>query len=133
VKVLLDENLDHRLRNALAIHEVFTASYKGWDGFKNGKLLQAAESDGFEVLITGDRSLPHEQNLSGRGLAVIALSSVEWRIIKSHVSRIVAAIDNAAPGSFQAVDCGTFSRKSGPENYRLCSPRYSTEQIRHFR
>lgn len=38
MRVLLDENLDHRLRRSLAAHEVFTASYKGWDGLKNGRL-----------------------------------------------------------------------------------------------
>jgi hypothetical protein len=43
VKVLLDENLDHRLRTNLGDNEVFTAGYKGWDGLKNGRLLRAAE------------------------------------------------------------------------------------------
>jgi predicted nuclease of predicted toxin-antitoxin system len=111
VKVLLDENLDHRLRNHLGKHEVFTASYKGWDGLKNGKLLETAESDGIDVLVTGDQTLSYEQNLTGRKLAIIALSAIEWRIIKNHLARIVAAVDNAAPGSFQVVDCGTFTRK----------------------
>lgn len=111
MKVLLDENPDHRLRQNLGSHEVFTASYQGWDGLKNGRLLQAAENDGFEVLITGDKTLYYEQNLSRRQLAIIALSSVEWRIIKDRLPQIVTAIDNAVPGSFQAVDCGTFSRK----------------------
>jgi hypothetical protein len=111
VKVLLDENLDHRLRNHLGSHDVFTASYKGWDGFKNGKLLQAAEEDGFQVLVTGDQTLSYEQSLSGRRLAIVALSSVERRIIRNHLSKIIAAIDSAMPGSFQAVDCGIFARK----------------------
>lgn len=116
MKVLLDENLDHRLRKNLGAHEVFTASYKGWDGFKNGKLLQVAEDDGFEIFLTGDQTVCHEQNLSGRRLAVVALSSVEWRIVKNHLPRIVAALENAVPGSFQAVDCGTFSRKTLSES-----------------
>lgn len=116
MKVLLDENLDHRLRNHLGPHEVFTASYKGWDGLKNGKLLEAAENDGIDVLVTGDKTLSYEQNFTGRKLAIVALSAVEWRIIKEHVARIVAAVDNAAPGSFQAVECGTFSRKRPTEN-----------------
>lgn len=111
MKVLLDENLDHRLRRNLGSHEVFTTSYKGWDGLKNGKLLVAAESDAFEILLSGDQSLYYEQDLSRRRLAIITLSSVEWRIIKNHLPKIVTAIDNAAPGSFQAVSCGTFSRK----------------------
>ncbi|MGA2120124.1 MAG: hypothetical protein ABSH56_36010 [Bryobacteraceae bacterium] len=111
MKVLLDENLDHRLRKSLGPREVFTASYKGWDGLKNGDLLRAAEDDGFDVLITGDQTLCYEQSLMGRRLAIVAVSSVEWRIIKNHLPRIVAAVDSAISGSFQTVECGTFSRK----------------------
>ena len=70
MRVLLDENLDHRLRKSLGTHEVFTASYKGWDGLKNGELLRTAEDNGIEVLITGDQSLCYEQNMAGRRLAI---------------------------------------------------------------
>ena len=111
MKVLLDENLDHRLRKNLGSHEVFTASYKGWEGLKNGALLKAAEGDAFDVLITGDQTLFYEQSLTGRRLAIVALSSIEWRIIEHYLPQIIAAVSGAAPGSFQAVDCGTFSRK----------------------
>jgi len=115
MKVLLDENLDHRLRNHLGSHEVFTASFMGWEGLKNGTLLQKAEENGFEVLLTGDQTLCYEQNLSRRRLAIIAMSSVEWRIVKDHLAPIIRALDNAIPGSFQAVDCGAFSRKASYE------------------
>ena len=115
MKILLDENLDHRLRGYLGSHEVFTASFKGWDGLKSGKLLDVAESDGFEVFLTGDQTLYYEQNLTGRRLAVIAMSSVEWRSVGNHLQQILKAIDSAVPGSFQAVDCGTFSRKRTAE------------------
>ena len=111
MKVLLDENLDHRLRNHFGSHEVFTASYMGWDGFKNGRLLQAAENNGFDVLVTGNQTICYEQSLAGRRVAIVALSAVEWRIIWNYLPRIIAAVDGAAPGSFQAVDCGAFSRK----------------------
>jgi hypothetical protein len=111
LKVLLDENLDHRLRNNLAPHEVFTASYMGFDGLKNGSLLRAVEDDGFDVLVTGDQSLYYEQNLVGRRLAVVVLSAVQFAILEKHLPKIVHAIDKATPGLFQAVDCGTFSRK----------------------
>jgi predicted nuclease of predicted toxin-antitoxin system len=73
VKVLLDENLDHRLRKHLGQHEVFTVTYRGWAGLKNGELLQAAETDGIEVFMTGDQTLVHEQSLTGRRLAVVII------------------------------------------------------------
>jgi hypothetical protein len=100
VRVLFDHNLPHKLRTSLkelTEHELVTASYMGWGDLKNGELLLAAEESGFEILITGDQSLCYEQNLSGR-----------------HLPQILAAADRAVPGSFQAVECGSFSRKKAP-------------------
>ncbi len=114
MKVLLGQNLDHRLRIHLGSHEVFTASYKGWEELKNGKLLDAAEEEGFDVRITGDKTLSYEQNLTGRRLAIVALSAVEWRIIKDYLQRITAAVDSAAPGSFQVVDCAHSAGRRSP-------------------
>jgi len=114
VKVLLDENLAQRLRMNLGAHEVFTVSYRGWAGLKNGELLRTAEESGIDVLLTGDRTLVHEQNLKGRNLSIVALSSVEWGIIRNYLPSIIAAIENALPGSFQEVDCVTFSRMKLP-------------------
>lgn len=111
MKVLLDENLDHSLRKLLIGHDVVTVSFMGWNGLENGDLLRAAEESGIEVLVTGDRTLTHEQNLTGRRLAIVALSAIQLPIIKKNLSQVIAAIDNAIPGSFQGVDCGTFNRK----------------------
>ena len=111
MKVLLDENLAHRLRNNLGTHEVFTVRYRGWAGLKNGDLLRTAEENGIEVFITGDKTLLHEQSLKGRSLGIVALSSVEWDILKNDLPSIIAAIDKTLPGSFLEIDCGTFSRK----------------------
>jgi hypothetical protein len=47
VKVLLDEQLPHWLRQHLGAHDVYTVDYMGWAALKNGELLHAAESDGF--------------------------------------------------------------------------------------
>ncbi len=111
MKVLLDENLDHRLRRSLGDHEIYTVRYMGWDGLKNGDLLDAAERSGFDLLLTGDQTLSYEQNLTGLRLAIVALSTVEWRILQHHLKVILAAVERAVPGSFQSVNCGAFSRK----------------------
>jgi hypothetical protein len=114
VKVLLDENLDHALRHLLGPHEVVTVAYMGWASLKNGELLRTAEESRVDVFLTGDGTLSYEQNLRGRQLAVVALSAIQLPIIRKHLPQIIAAIDNATPGSFQSVDCGTFSRKKLP-------------------
>jgi hypothetical protein len=114
VKILFDHNLPHKLRTSLiplTQHEIVTASRMGWGELKNGELLRVMEASGFQVFVTGDQSLRFEQNLSTRRLGVVALSANNWPIIKNYLSEILAAIDNAAPGSFQIVDCGVFSRK----------------------
>ncbi len=115
MKVLLDENLPHRLRQRLGSHEAFTVSYMGWAGLKNGELLSAAEETGFDVFVTGDQTLVYEQNLTGRRIAVLVLSTIDRDILKSNAALIVAALDNVALGSFQQLDCGMLSRKKEPE------------------
>lgn len=114
MKVLIDHNLPHKLRTNLAAgsaHEIVTTSFLGWGHLKNGELLRTAEDAGIEVFVTGDRSLVYEQNLTGRQLAVVALSSSNWPIIRDYLPRILSAIEGALPGTFKTVACGTFSRK----------------------
>ena len=114
MKVLLDENLPHRLRNRLGSHQAFTVRYMDWAGLKNGELLKVAEEGGFEVFVTGDQTLSYEQNLTGRRIAVLVLSTIDRDILMSNAPLIVAALDNVTPGSLHQVDCGTFSRKKQP-------------------
>ena len=45
----------------------------GWEALKNGKLLEQAQADGFEVLITVDQNIRYQQNLIGRSIAVCVL------------------------------------------------------------
>jgi predicted nuclease of predicted toxin-antitoxin system len=110
MKVLLDENLPHRLRHALPSHEVATAAYMGWTGVKNGELLKLAESSGFAVLLTADRNMVHQQDLRNRSLGFVCLTALDWEIIYPHLTAIRTAVDAAQPGSFQLVECGEFRR-----------------------
>ena len=73
MKVLLDENLPHQMRVEMPGHEVFTAAFMKWSGIENGELLQVAAGAGFDVLITNDRGLEYEQNLSALPIAVVVL------------------------------------------------------------
>lgn len=111
MKVLLDENIPHDLRPHLARHDTYTVAYLGWSGLKNGRLLEAAGAERFDVLVTGDLSISYQQNLTGRQIAIVSLSAISWPIIEPHLDRIVKAIGEAVSGSFVRVDCGVFSRK----------------------
>lgn len=111
MKVLLDANAPHDLRSFLAHHDTFTAAYLGWADLKNGALLRVAEQNGFDVLVTGDKTLHHEQNMEGLKIALVPLSAVSWPVIEPHVAKIVGAIDGAKAGSFTRVECGAFVRQ----------------------
>ncbi len=63
-------------------HTIEEARARGWDALGNGALLDAAESAGFDVLVTTDRNLPYQQNLSGRRIAVVILGKARWKLIK---------------------------------------------------
>jgi predicted nuclease of predicted toxin-antitoxin system len=111
MRVLPDENIPHGLRNLLPKHEVVTVAHLNWTGTKNGELLKAAEDAGFDVMITSDRSIPYQQNMAGRKLAIVMLSTADWNLLKVASPQIAEAITMAPPGSFVRVDCGTFSRR----------------------
>ena len=73
MKVLLDECLPKDFCKSLPEHECHTARRAGFGGKTNGDLLTAAELAGFNVLITVDKSIPYQQSLAARKLAVVIL------------------------------------------------------------
>ena len=103
MKVLFDHNVPHKLRHSLSEHEVSTADEKGWAELENGELLRAAENASFDVLVTADQNLPHQQNLAGRNLGVVVLSTNNWNILKHAPREVATAVEKARPGSFQLV------------------------------
>ena len=57
----------------------------------NGELLDQAESEGYQLLITADQRIPYQQNLSRRNIAVLIITGNRRR----HVSRALTALNNA--------------------------------------
>jgi hypothetical protein len=82
---------------------VKTALECRWDALENGALLSAAEGDGFEVFVTTDQNLRHQQNLGQRRIAIVVLSTTNWPRIQSHAIVVADAIDGVAPGAFVEV------------------------------
>jgi len=72
VRVLLDECLPRRLKRDLVGHDARTTPEMGWASKRNGDLLRLAERD-FDVFLTVDRKLQHQQNLSTFNIAVVVL------------------------------------------------------------
>ena len=73
MRLLVDECVDERLRLLFAGYDCQTARFANLAGLKNGRLLEAAEAAGFDVLITVDQNIPDQQNLAGRRISLIIL------------------------------------------------------------
>ena len=100
MRVLFDQGTPVPLRRALVGHTVATAFEMGWAELSNGELLNAAES-GFDALITTDQSLPYQQNLTGRRLAILVLPTTSWPVIQAHIGEVVAAVGELRAGDFR--------------------------------
>lgn len=100
MKILFDQGTPVPLRRELAGHVVDTAFERGWSALKNGQLLDAAEQDAFDVLITTDQNLKHQQHLVGRQLAVVVLLSTSWPRIRLRIDDILAVVGTVSPGDY---------------------------------
>lgn len=100
MRVLFDQGTPAPLRHALTGHVVETAFELGWGTLQNGALIAAAESHGFDVLLTTDKNLKYQQNLTGRRLAVVVLSTTSWPRIRAVAGKVVEALDCATSGSY---------------------------------
>src|SRR2546428_663805 len=105
MKLLLDENLPHKLWTEIAGHEVFTVAFMGWSGIDNGELLVKAAAERFDAFITNDRGLEYEQNQGGLPIAVIVLlaSSNPMEAIRTLYPELTAALQSLVPRSLVKV------------------------------
>lgn len=103
--VLFDNGTPRTLaRHLIDHHAVTEARARGWEELENGELLAKAEAAGFDVLVTTDRNLPYQQNLTDRKIAIVVLGKGRWSLMKPHVAQIVAAVNAAVPGSYTEVE-----------------------------
>ena len=77
---------------------------RGWDNLLNGDLIAAVEAAGFEVLLTTDKNMRYQQNLTGRKIAFVVIGNQQCPILRRHVEKIAAAVNAATPGSFVEVE-----------------------------
>ena len=102
-RILLDESVPIGLRGLLPGHQVTAAAEIGLAGVTNGKLIAAAEEAGFEVLITADKNIRYQQNLTDRQVALIVLTTNHWDEIKPHGHHVLAAVEAASGGGYTVV------------------------------
>ena len=104
MRILFDHGTPAPLRSFLTGHSITRTQDMGWDRLDNGELLTAAEQAGFDLLLTTDNNIRHQQNLSGRNIALVVLGTPQWPVLRLQVQRVVAAVEAVTPGSYTEVD-----------------------------
>ena len=114
MRILFDKNVPVGVQRFN--HEVHTFVQTGWPvQLENGELLNAAEAEGFDVLITSDQNIRYQQNLPGRKLALVVLGSNIGPIVRSHAAEVGATVNAAAAASYQFIEMPVPARKRSSE------------------
>jgi predicted nuclease of predicted toxin-antitoxin system len=106
MRVLLDENVDRKLKRAFSdAYEVVTVREAGWGGKENGELLSLAE-EAFDVLVTLDGNMRHQQYLPGYALAVVLITarSNKRSALEPAMLEVNRVIGQARPGELYVVE-----------------------------
>ena len=104
MRILFDHGTPAPLQSFLTNHTIQKAKDLGWDTLSNGELLKAAEEAGFDVLLTTDKNIRFQQNLSRFAIAIVVLGNPTWHVLRRYVKRVVEAVNSAEPGTCSEVE-----------------------------
>jgi predicted nuclease of predicted toxin-antitoxin system len=104
MRILLDECVPRKLGQHLRPHSVTTVPQRGWNGIKNGELLRLA-SEEFDVFLTVDRGIPHQQRVATVNLAVVVIRTLSNDIndLLPLIPQILTAIESTPKGEVRFV------------------------------
>ena len=100
MRILIDECVPRMVKRFLTKHDARTVQELGYSSYKNGDLLRFAYSK-YDLFITADQNLRYQQNLSGRELAILMLSTNKKSIIKANGDKILKAVNEVKPSEFR--------------------------------
>jgi predicted nuclease of predicted toxin-antitoxin system len=106
-RVLFDEDMPRQLRRDLPDFEVRTVQEEGWSSVQNGELLRRA-AERFDVLVTADQRLQHQQNIPQFRIGVVVIDARDTRLphLRSMIPQLRAAIQDVMPGTVLVVSTG---------------------------
>lgn len=93
MRILLDHSVPRPLKDNLPGHVTDTAAERGWQELQNGELLDRAEADGYDLLITADRQIPFQQNFARRSIGVLILTTNSWPALRQRLEDINRAVN----------------------------------------
>ncbi len=100
MRILLDECVPWPMHELVGDHSCTSVQAQGWTGVRNGELLERAEAN-FDLFITSDQNIRFQQNLSGRGIAILELSTNDLHRIQSAAALIQGVIESMRPPDFK--------------------------------
>ena len=96
MRILFDHGTPAPLIPFLKGHTVTKAKDAGWD--------RLGRTRRFDILLTPDKNIRYQQNLAGRRIALVVLSTPQWPRLQLHTEKVLAAINFATPGSYIEVN-----------------------------
>lgn len=113
MRILLDHNLNWRLWKSLQSHQVMTTRQMRWEELENGELLKMAQQE-FDVMLTTDANLYHQQKVADYDLAVIVLRAYKNSIdaLMPMMSQVVDLLDRINPGETHFIYADEALRRS---------------------
>ena len=102
--ILFDHGTPAPLASFLTGHTVKKTKDLGWDTLTNGELLNVAEEFGFEMLLTTDKNIRYQQNLTGRKIAILVLANPRWPVVRRYAQRVVTAVNDAKAGDYIEIE-----------------------------
>jgi hypothetical protein len=96
--------MPRQLRRDLPEFEIRTVQEEGWSSLKNGELLRRSSAS-FDVLVTADQRLQHQQNIAAFNIGVVVIVTVDTRLpnLRKALPTLRTAISNVEPGSLVVV------------------------------
>ncbi|HYC88069.1 MAG TPA: DUF5615 family PIN-like protein [Thermoanaerobaculia bacterium] len=106
-RVLFDEDVPRQLRRDLPEFEIRTVQEEGWSSTKNGDLLRISSAT-FQVFVTADKRLQHQQNIARHNIGVVVLATRDTRLprLQQALDELRAAIRDVIPGTVIVVTGG---------------------------
>jgi hypothetical protein len=101
MRILFDQGTPAPLRTFLTAHTVETAFERGWSELSNGDLISEAERERFELLVTTDKNLQFQQNLTQRRIAILVLWTTRWPDLRERIVEIVRAVESIQPAEYR--------------------------------
>ena len=75
----------------------------GWASMKNGLLLRSANG-AFDVLVTADKNMHHQQNFVGLSISVLVFPVNRAKLVKVGVTALIQSLARVQPGEKTVMD-----------------------------